>query len=140
MTVKTYSRHHLWWLIGLLLFLAFVTACQNSEEESSRPAQLQTRLLVEAPDAPLPRAQPVTVRSLTQDPRAVSHVELYAVQLPSGESNVLLRSDAAPFAQTSFTVSQTFTPELAGRYVIKVVGYNMNGDDVESNFIGFDVQ
>ncbi len=140
MAVKKQSKTRYVLILGLLFCLGLVTACQNDGDESTGPAALETRLLVDAPNGPLPSGRPVTVRSLTRDPQAVSHVELYAVEVPSGEQDVLLRSDAAPFAQTSFTVSQTFTPVEAGYYVIKVIGYNMQGNQAESNFIGFDVE
>jgi hypothetical protein len=71
----------------------------------------------------------------------VSHVELYAVQSPEGEEELLLiRSDPAPFDQTTFTVSQMFVPTRPGHYVIKVVGYNKLGQSAESDYIGFDVE
>lgn len=140
MAVKVTFKSRLLFTLILLLYFGLITACQNAEEETPRPAKLQTQLLVRAPDAPLPVNQAITVRSHTVDPQAVSHVELYAVKLPSGETDVLLRSDQAPFAQTSFTVSQTFTPVQPGHYVIKVVGYNRKGEKTESSFIGFDVE
>lgn len=139
MVVKQYPILRLWLAIVLLTSLIGLVACNSTETEPSRPERLQTWLLVEPPTAPLPADRPVTVRSRTQDPEAVSHVELYAVELPSGQRNVLIRSDAAPFAQTTFTARQTFTPLQPGHYVIKVVGYNKQGQQAESDFIGFDV-
>jgi hypothetical protein len=85
--------------------------------------------------------QPVNVRSRTQDTESrISHIELYAVELPSGEQNVLIRSDPAPFDQTTYTASQIFIPAQPGHYVIKVVGYNRQGNWAESDYIGFDVR
>ena len=139
MTSEKYAQMRFIFPLAFLLCLVFVAACQTTEQERPRPEKLQTQLLVREPEAPLPADRPIMVRSHTQDPEAVSHVELYAVDLPSGEKDVLLRSDPAPFAQTSFTVSQTFIPLQTGHYVIKVVGYNIRGEKAESNFIGFDV-
>ena len=129
-------------LFSLLSMTIIFTACQGSAEtsDSSTPEKLKAWLLVRAPDGPLPVNQPVTVRSRIEDGQGVSHVELYAAQMPTGETNVLIRSDQAPFAQTSFTASQTFTPLQQGHYVIKVVGYNVAGEWSESDFIGFDVE
>ena len=100
-----------------------------------------TRLLVRAPDKPLPlNNKPITVNARVQDPNSyISHVELYAVEMP-GNTNVLLDSQVAPFEQTVFTASPSFTPSVPGDYVIKVVGYNKNGDSRESEYIRFTVQ
>lgn len=115
-------------------------ACVATEAEPTLPSGVRTWLLVKAPEGPLPLNEPVIVRSRTEDSQGVSHVELYAVELPSGETNVILRSDRAPFAQTSFTAIQTFIPLQEGHYVIKVVGYNRRGESAESDLIGFDVE
>jgi hypothetical protein len=124
----------------LLIFAGLVAACNFLESDTAAQPSVRTWLLVSAPDGPLPLNRPINVRSRTQDGQnLVSHVELYAVQLPSGEANVLIRSDAAPFQQTSFTASQVFVPTQPGHYVIKVVGYNRLGQSAESDFIGFDV-
>ncbi len=132
------------WSIFILLMIAGlgVTACSStSEDEIPVPQGLYTQLLVKAPESALPLNKPVEVRSRTQDAQhGVSHVELYAVELPSGEANVLIRSDQAPFEQTTFTASQAFVPTQKGHYVIKVVGYNKLGDKIESDYIGFDVE
>jgi len=128
------------WIGLILLGAAVLTACNNSEPEKP-PAGIRTWLLVKAPDTSLPLDKPVTVRSRTEDGEAgVSHVELYAIELPSGESNVLIRSDRAPFDQTSFTAAQVFVPQQPGHYVIQVVGYNGRGEKSESNIISFDVE
>ncbi len=128
------------WII--LILILGLGACNGSANVEPTPLPgVHTWLLVKAPDNPLPVNEPVNVRSRTEDGQTkVSHVELYALELPSGETNVLIRSDAAPFNQTSFTVSQVFTPKQTGHYVIQVIGYNHLGETSESNIIGFDVQ
>jgi hypothetical protein len=141
MKMKKYTC--LWWGGCLALILGFgflLTGCSSSENEVTEPTGPRTQLLVRAPDNPLPINQPVTVRSRTEDPGGVSHVELYAVQTPSGERDLMLRADRVSFAQTSFIAAQTFTPLQAGHYVIKVVGYNLAGETAESDFIGFEVE
>lgn len=125
-------------LIILLLAAGLITACNATETATQG---VHTWLLVTAPERPLPRNKPLDVKSRTQDTvNLVSHVELYAVQLPSGEANVLIRSDPAPFPQTVFTASQVFIPTQPGHYVIKVVGYNKLGQSQESDYLGFDVE
>ena len=128
-------------ILILLLCMSFLTACGSSDAEPTPPPGVNTWLLVKAPDHPLPLDQPVNVRSRTEDGQAgVSHVELYALELPSGETNVLIRSDRAPFDQTTFTASQYFIPKQSGHYVIQVVGYNNKGETARSNIISFDAQ
>jgi hypothetical protein len=124
-----------WLLISISLF---VVACNSTQNVA--PPSLRTWLLVRAPDAPLPIDKPVIVKSRTEDSRGVSHVELYAIQLPTGESNVLLDSQPAARDQTSFTASQTIVPTQRGHYAIKVVGYNKLGESAESETISFEVQ
>lgn len=127
--------------LGVILILVLsITACAVSTATPTPPVGLRTWLLVKAPDAPLPLNKPVNVRSRTEDSESVSHVELYALQLPSGETNVLLRADPAPFDQTSFTVGQVFVPLQKGHYVIQVFGYNRQGEKSASNIIGFDIE
>jgi len=123
-------------LAGLLL----LTACETTNSQNGSTPGLRTWLLVKAPDNALPAGKPVNVRSRTMDAaNKVSHVELYAVQWPSGQGELLIRSDPAPFDQTTFTASQIFTPTAPGYYVIKVVGYNKRGEKMESDYLGFDV-
>ena len=134
-------RGQLWLVLTLLLCVAVMTACAASETARVPPPGVRTWLLVKAPEDPLPLNKTVNVRSRTEDGEAgVSHVELYAIELPSGEANVLIRSDPAPFDQTSFTANQVFTPTEKGHYVIQVKGYNRRGDRSESNIISFDVE
>jgi hypothetical protein len=134
--VKKFS---LWFGVIFILVLG-LTACTSTAVTPTPPVGLRTWLLVKAPEAPLPLNKPVNVRSRTEDSVSVSHVELYALQLPSGETNVLLRSDPAPFDQTSFTVGQVFVPMQKGHYVIQVFGYNRLGEKSASNIIGFDIE
>lgn len=123
----------------LLLLTGLLPACDYFTDPDE--VSLRTWLLVRPPDGPLLLDQPVTVRSRTEDANnKVSHVELYAVKLPTGERNVLLRSDAAPFDQTSYTAAQVFIPHAPGHYVIKVVGFNRLGQKAESDYIGFEVR
>jgi hypothetical protein len=130
----------MWSMLLLLITVGFISACNSSEEPPSLPEGLRTWLLVGEPGVPLPAGRPVEVKSRSEDfQHGVSHVELYAVQLPNGRSNVLIRSDAVPFAQTGYTASQIFTPRQPGHYVIKVVGYNTIGQKAESEYISFDV-
>ena len=133
---------YLWTTSVILLFIGLLTtACLAvSEETVELPEGVRTWLLVRAPEKPLPINRPVIVKSRTEDVDGVSHVELYAVETPAGNTDVLIRADRAPFAQTSFTASQPFTPLQKGHYVIKVVGYNRLGETAVSDFIGFDVE
>lgn len=140
----------------MLLLAVTTTACNVDETEPTVLDGVQTRLLVKPPETALPVGSPLTVRSITEAlTPGVSHVELYAVQLPplppdeelenlSGDvdptRNVLIRSDAAPFDQTTFTAAQDFTPLRPGHYVIKVVGYNRLGQSAESEYISFTVE
>ncbi|MBN1993271.1 MAG: hypothetical protein JW953_11250 [Anaerolineae bacterium] len=131
----------LWLILILLLFAVLITACTDSQAETTPSAGVRTWLLVKEPEHPLPLdRKPVAVRSRTEAGVGVSHVELYALQLPSGETNLLIRADQAPFAQTSFTVNQTFIPTQSGHYVIQVKGYNRLGESAESDIISFDVE
>jgi len=123
-------------LVGLLI----TTGCNTADSQSEPTPGVHIRLLVKAPDNALPAGKPVNVRSRTMDAvNKVSHVELYAVQWPSGQGELLIRADPAPFDQTTFTASQIFTPTAPGHYVIKVVGYNKLGEKMESAYLGFDV-
>jgi hypothetical protein len=125
-------------ILVLAVSALLVTGCFSSQPAVDKT--FSTRLLVKAPDQPLPRAKAVTVQSRTQDEvNGVSHVELYAVEMP-GDTNVLLNAQAAPFEQTIFTASQSFVPNQVGDYVIKVVGYNKAGNKTESEYVRFSVQ
>ncbi|GAB4435982.1 MAG: hypothetical protein Fur0044_33150 [Anaerolineae bacterium] len=138
MRVKKSTGWRLGFVATLLLSLGLVTACRSAETEAQPLPEIQTELLVRAPDGPLPVNKSIEVRSRTDASAGVSHVDLY-VTLPDNQE-VLVRSDAAAFQQKSFTASQTFTPKQVGHYIIKVVGYNLQGKSYSSNAIGFDVQ
>lgn len=132
-------------VIGLGIIFILITACNNTGETSAQNLpEIQTKLLVRAPDGPLPLNKPITVKSLVEAKNGVSHAELYLVRLslPDGKTwdNTLIRSDAATFGQPVFTAAQPFTPLQTGHYVIKVVGYNTQGVKMESESISFDVQ
>jgi len=121
--------------------MSVTAACGSSTAEPTPLPGVNTWLLVKAPDEPLPVNKPVNVRSRTEDAQTgVSHVELYALELPSGETNVLIRSDRAPFDQTTFTASQFFIPKQPGHYVVQVIGYNHKGETAQSNIISFDAK
>ena len=140
MRSRIYTSVKMWSVVLLLLAVGLVPACSRNEEPPPLPEGLHTWLLVGEPGAPLPAGQAIEVLSRSEDFQyGISHVELYGVELPNGRSNVLIRSDAVPFAQTGFTASQIFTPRQPGHYVIKVVGYNTIGQSAESEYIGFDV-
>lgn len=145
MRLKRYPLSPLLKIIILLLGLTLISACNTTESESVAPAGLRTWLLVGEPTAPLPAGQPVEVRSRSEDvENGISHVELYLIQFQPEtgavvDEEILIRSDAAPFAQTGFTASQIFAPKEAGRYVIQVKGYNQIGESVRSNTISFAV-
>lgn len=139
MLVKRYTTSGLWGILIVILSIGLMPAC--NESEPTAPEGIRTWLLVKAPEVPLQSGKSVKVRSRSEDVgHGISHVELYAVQMPTGESNVLIRSDAAPFPQTTFTAVQTFTPIQPGHYVIKVVGYNNIGQNAESEYISFEVK
>ncbi len=129
-------------LMIIIFILAFaVAACSSTEEPETTYTGVNTQLLVTEPNAPLFVNDQVEVISKSDDSQyGISHIELYAVQLPDGNTDVLLRSDAAPFNQTSFTASQIFTPKQPGRYVIQVIGYNHIGEASITNALGFDVR
>jgi len=130
----------LWWGIMVCgLSLGLFVAC-GANVPTPPAKSLRTWLLVKAPATPLPLNKPVTVKSRTEDAMGVSHVELYAVQLPDGESGLLLNSEAAAGHPPSFTSSLTFIPTMKGHYMIKVVGYNKQGQSAESEYIDFDVE
>jgi hypothetical protein len=138
MMLKRNAGWQLWLVVILLLGAGLITACRSAEIEAEPLPEIQTELLVRAPDGPLPLNKSIEVRSRTDAIDGVSHVDLY-VTLPDNQE-VLVRSDAAAFQQKSFTASQTFTPKQSGHYIIKVVGYNQQGKPYPSNSIGFDVQ
>ena len=131
-------------ILRLLYILAgqslLLTACLGADAESPELPEIRTQLLVRAPETALPLNKPVTVRSRVEAKSGVSHVELYAVQMPAATTEILIRADEAQFDQPTFTASQTFTPRERGRYVIKVVGYNRFGQSDTSDFIGFEVE
>ena len=141
------SKLHLWVLLLLLLSIGLLTACSSGAAEAANQEGLRSWLLVTAPEKPLPLNKPIKVRSRTEDiTHQVSHVELYAIEWPSRQQEtaqnqtLLLRSDPAPFSQTTLTASQVFTPTLPGHYVIMVVGYNRLGQRAASDRLGFDVE
>jgi hypothetical protein len=139
MPVRIFGAWRLWSILILLWSLGLLVAC-SGQAEPTAPEKLAIRLLVREPDGPLPAGKPLNVKSRSKDGQhGISHVELYAVELPTGQRDILIRADEAPFWQTSFTASQVFTPLEIGHYVIKVVGYNKIGDKVESEYISFDV-
>jgi len=130
-----------------LVGLGLATGCTSSKTAQTDTG-LRTWMLVRAPDAPLPVNQPVVVKSRTRDPNHhLSHVELYAVDIPAADAagstktvNLLVDTQFVPFEQTTFTANQTFIPSASGEYLIKVVGYNVNGEKSESEYIRFAVQ
>ena len=138
MIVKRRIRWHLWLIAVLVIASSLTAACQAAETNAPVLPEIQTQLLVRAPDGSLPLNKSIEVRSRTDADSGVAHVDLY-VTLPSNEE-VLVYSDAAAFQQKSFTASQTFTPRQPGHYVIKVIGYNQLGQNASSNSIGFEVQ
>ncbi len=138
MIVKRRIRWHLWLIAVLVIVSGLTAACGAAQTDAPALPEIQTQLLVRAPDGALPLNKPIEVRSRTDADSGVAHVDLY-VTLPSNEE-VLVYSDRAAFQQKSFTASQTFTPKQAGHYVIKVVGYNQLGKDAPSNSIGFEVK
>ena len=138
---RTSSARLMRLMIVIFILALIVAACSFSEEPETTYTGVYSQLLVTEPDGPLFVNDQVEVISKSDDSQyGISHVELYAVQLPDGNSDVLLRSDAAPFNQTSFTASQIFTPKQPGRYVIQVVGYNRIGEASTTNALGFEVR
>lgn len=135
---KRYAGLYLGIIVLLLLSMGLITACGSNEAQTAPLADIKTDLLVRAPDGPLPLNKSIEVKSRTEAKDGVSHVDLY-VTLPTNQE-VLVRSNAATFRQTSFITAQMFTPQQPGHYVIKVVGYNKQGTPATSNSIGFDAQ
>ena len=150
MPAQRTSQRQLFLLLFFTITVSLLAACSSGQSQSTPTPTpvpgVHTWLLVTAPQQPLPVNRAINVKSRTEDVQhLVSHVELYAVEWPrppelSSGALLLLRSDAAPFDQTTFTASQVFTPTQIGHYVIKVVGYNKLGAKSESNYLGFDVQ
>jgi hypothetical protein len=146
MSDKVDIPFRLWMILALLLVAGLVAACAAGEPETTTPDRIQIWLLVREPEVPLPVDRPVIVKSRSEAPLpGISHTELYLVELRAPDNtlvldNVLIRADAAPVEQTVFTVDQTFTPTVPGHYVIKVVGYDKEGQSDESEYIGFTVQ
>ena len=145
----------LWSILILVLSISMLTTCSSSDNGEAATATitttsssegLHTWLLVGAPESFLPAGQSITVRSRSEDAQnGISHIELYLVEFrpEAGNdviSNLLIRSDAAPFQQTSFTASQAFTPKQPGNYIIKVRGYNKIGQSEESETLSFVVR
>jgi len=143
---KINVRRRLWMILMLLWIVSFTAACDFTAPDEAEGDAIHTWLLVRAPDTPLPVGRPITVKSRSEAPLpGISHTELYLVEFRTPDnalvfSNVLVRADAAPFAQTVFTADQVFTPTAAGHYVIKVVGYDRVGRSDESEYIGFSVE
>lgn len=129
-------------MVAILFILIGSSGCGQTPASSTVQNEqgLRTWLLVRAPEKPLLLDQPVVVKSQTEDASGVSHVELYAVQLPNGENNLMLDSQQAALNQTAFTAEQTIIPAQRGHYAIKVVGYNKLGERAESETISFEVQ
>jgi hypothetical protein len=136
-------------ILGAVVVLGLLTACSQTQAETPTPEGVHIQLLVTSPSQPLPLNQPVNVISRTEDPtQQVSHVELYAVEWPSKETEggdgkgdeLLVRSDAADFSQTVFTAYQRFVPTEPGRYGIKVVGYNKLGYSAVTGTVEFEVE
>lgn len=146
MPAKQILQRQVYLLSLLIIIVGLLGACSSGESTPTPVPGVHTWFLVTAPQQPLPVNRPINVKSRTEDAQhQVSHVELYAVEWPrpselSGGAPLLLRSDAVPFDQTTFTASQVFTPTQSGHYVIKVVGYNKLGAKDESDYLGFDVQ
>ncbi len=131
-----YLLRQLWMMAGLLLAVGLLTACRQSE---SLP-DIETTLLVGAPDHALPANKPIIVKAQVVASEGVSHAELYWGPA-TGTDMLLIRADAPqPFAYpTTYVVSQQFTPLQAGDYVIKVVGYNRLGVADTSDYLSFKV-
>ncbi len=129
----------------MVFSIGLLTTCGSSADaETARKSdEFRTWLLVGEPENSLPAGQAVNVRSRSEDAQhGISHIELYLVEFKPEASNniirdILIRSDAAPFQQTSFTASQTFTPKQPGHYIIKVRGYNRIGQSKESETLSF---
>ncbi|HMQ51057.1 MAG TPA: hypothetical protein PKE64_24550 [Anaerolineae bacterium] len=126
--------------ITLLLLVGVLTACSSEVTGQAIAGGIQVRLLVQPPTNPLPVGSVLNVRSLTESETPISHIELYALQLPSDAQNVLIRADAPALAQTNFTAMQRFTPQRAGNYVLRITAYNQAGQKAESNPISFTVE
>lgn len=151
MVVRKPISLRLWGILILVLGIGLLTTCSSSEDAETVATvaiseELTTWLLVGEPATALPVGRTVNVRSRSEDSQhEISHVELYLVEFrPEGSDdiirNLLIRSDAAPFQQVSFTVLQPFTPKQPGHYIIKVRGYNKIGESTESETLSFVVK
>jgi hypothetical protein len=146
MTEKQSIAMPVWSILILAMCLGLITACGNGETTPQLESGLYTKLLVGTPNGPLPVNRPLMVQSRVQDiDNGVSHAELYVIEIRPEDSeavttqDLLITSSVAPFDQLAFTASQTFVPQQAGDYLIKVRGYNQLGEWVDSEYLGFSV-
>lgn len=147
MVTRKYATLSILSLLILLLSFGLMTACSGNQQTIEQT--FQTSLLVSEPTTSLTAGEQYDIKSRTQAPNGVSHVELYVVEyVPFGGAppevipllpykDVLISSQAAPYNQTIFTANQYFIPNQPGEYLIKVVGYDKAGDSRESQFLRF---
>ena len=126
-------------ILGIIV-LSLGLSCNSGSDTPEK--EFETRLLVRAPDQPLPVNKPVKVISRTDDPdNDISRIELVLVYTPHPEdNNLVVGVKPAPDGQTVLTAEQLFIPLMAGDYVVKAVGYNKLGEYTVSEAISFTTQ
>ncbi len=124
-------------ILGISVLSTILSCSSNNEPEKV----FETRLLVRAPDKPLPVNRPVKIISRSDDPNnEISRIELVLVSTPNGEKDLIAGVTPAPDGQTILTAEQEIVPLMAGDFVVKAVGYNKLGEQTESEYISFTVQ
>jgi len=124
-------------ILGIAVLSVMLSCSSNTEPEKV----FETRLLVRAPDQPLPVNRPVKIISRSDDPNnEISRIELVLVSTPNGEKDLIAGVSPAPSGQTVLTAEQEIVPLMPGDFVVKAVGYNKLGEQTESEYISFTVQ
>ena len=124
-------------ILGIAVLSVLLSCSSNNEPEKV----FETRLLVRAPDQPLPVNRPVKIISRSDDPNnEISRIELVLVSTPGGEKDLIAGVTPAPDDQTVLTAEQEIVPLMPGDFVVKAVGYNKLGEHTESEYVSFTAQ
>lgn len=105
-------------LLGMVFVLASLLACDILPGgEAAKPT-----VVINSPPSGtrLQVGQEVTVQSMATDPKGVTRVELWV-------DGTLFRSDHSPQGQPTFSVTQTWVPNVLGSHTLAVKAYNAAG-------------